>query len=674
MPDVQEPIKGIVHDWTGGVRLQLDRKMEDGGTLEEVLTKHIQATMDVELRNQKGIIANLRKWQKYYKGVRDEKGYPYEGAANVAIPITRSDADAIFVRIYDALTNKRKFFLMKPKGVADPQKEAYFKALETAFEHYLRNVLNFRERIRPAVLQGVKTGTGILRLVYETKNECHYTYATPQQLADPTIEKYKPAKGDLMVKNTSLVFRGPNVYPVPREDFIISSDATNIKNAYMVGMAFTLRKPELKLRGKRDIYIKANVDKCTPVMVQDDIKQDRAEAHGGHIEKTQYEEPYRLWELWLKYDVDDDGEEDDIVVTWNHENGVILNAIYNPLFYGYRPFSDLRGNQIEFTYDGEGVCEILEAIQEEIDAIHNLRLDRLAQINLPVTLVRQGLGLKDFKLTPGKTWVIDENLEEAVRVINFPDVYFSLDREEDRLVAYGDRSVGITQNVLGNSTAERPVAKETLINVEEANKKFKSWTESFRAGLLELGYMLLEMFAQYQPSYTYQDETGKQVSIPMPMGSIRDTLDLDLEVSSEQMNMEVRREMNIAKYQILSDYMTKMAGMVQVFVDPAQNSEMKKFILEVNNIGSKILNAVMEDFDERSPEAIVPDMNKVLDVQKDIMMSADIQAMLQQQQGINPVQPGQGAQAPNPNQQGPAPQPAPQGGMNGPAQAVPPQG
>lgn len=649
-------MRGTVHDWTGGVALKFDRKMDSGRTLGEELTSHIQETMDVELRNQKKLVENLRRWQDNYKGVRKEKGYPYEGTANVAIPITRSDADAIFVRIYDALTNKRKFFLIRPKGVADEGKKAYFKAIETAFEHYLSNVLNLRERIRPAVLQGVKTGTGILKVVYETRNQCYYRYATPEERMDPTVEKYRPSKGDTLVKETSLVFRGPNVHPVPREDFIISSDAMSIKNAYMVGMAFTLRKPELKLRGKRGIYIKEAVEKCMPLMAKEPIKEDRAQAHGLELDKTKYEEPYKFWELWLKYDVDDDGEEDDIVVTWNHEAGVILQGIYNPIFYGYRPFADLRGNQIEYTYDGEGVCEILEAIQEEIDAIHNLRLDRLAQINLPVTLVRQGLGIKDFKLTPGKTWVIDENLEEAIRVITFPDVYYSLDREEDRLVGYGDRSVGITQNVLGNSTTERPVAKETLINVEEANKKFKSWTESFRAGLLELGYMLFEMFAQYQPSYSFTDEAGQTMSIPMPMGNIRDTLELDLEVSSEQMNMEVRREMNIAKYQILSDYMTKMGGMVEAFTNPMVNSEFKKFILEVNNIGSTVLNAVMEDFDERSPQAIVPDMNKILDVQKNMMMSQDIQMMLQQQGGQVPAEPV----------------PPPQGDMSGPPQQVPP--
>ena len=666
MPEETE-IRGTVHAWKGGVPLKLDRKMESGSTLEEELTLHLRETMDVELRNQKKLVENLRRWQKYYKGVREEKGYPYEGTANVAIPITRSDADAIFVRIYDALTNKRKIFLMRPKGEADEQKKAYFKVLETAFEHYLRNVIRFRERIRPAVLQGVKTGTGVLKVVYETQNNVYYRYATPDELQDPSIDKYKPEKGDAMVKETSLVFQGPNVYPVPREDFIISSDATHIKNAYMVGMAFRLRKPQVKVLAKKGIYIKANVDKLSPLTEKEPIKEDRVQAHGLELDKTKYEEPYKFWELWLSYDVDGDGEEDSIVVTWNHEAGVIVQAIYNPVFYGYRPFADLRGNQIEFTYDGEGVCEILEAIQEEIDAIHNLRLDRLAQINLPVTLVRQGLNIDHFKLTPGKTWVIDENLEESVRVITFPDVYFSLDREEDRLVGYGDRAVGITQNVLGNSTTERPVAKETLINVEEANKKFKAWTESFRAGLLELGFMLLETFAQYQPSYTYQDENGQRLSIPMPMGNIRDLVDLDLEVSSEQMNMEVRREMNIAKYQILSDYMTKMAGMVEAFTNPAVNSEMKKFILEVNNIGSSVLNAVMEDFDERAPEAIVPDINKVLDVQKNFMMSQDIQMALAQQAGAqpNPVAPPAGQSVPAPA--------GPQGAPSGQLPQVPPQ-
>jgi hypothetical protein len=627
-PGDRPELKGTVIDWTGGQPINLDRKMDNGQTLEDNLTRHLAIVVDQELRNQKKLVEKLRKWQNNYKGTREAKAFPAEGVANVATPITRSDVDAIFVRVFDSLTNKRRVFLMKPKGVADDMTKDNINKVETAFDNYLKNVVKFKEKMRSPILQAVKTGTGIVRIVHETKYKTTVRYASEFERKDPTIQLYQsPDGGDPLVKDKYCLFDGPNLYPVPREDFLISSDAINIDDAYMCGMGFNLRMPQLKLRAKKGIYIKKNVDKITPENNEQEIKKDRTEAHGVDLVRpdTTETETVRLHELWLSYDVDDDGEEDDIVVTWNHQTGVIVKAIYNPIFYGYRPFCDIRGNAIEFTYDGEGVAEILEPIQEEIDSLHNLRLDRLAQINLPITLVRGGFGINDFKLTPGKTWVLDEDLEAAVRIITFPDVYFSLDREEDRLVAYGDRSVGITPNVLGNSTAERPVAKETLANLEEANKKFKNLADAIRNNFMEVGYKLLECFAQYKPKYEYADENGVQQEVLMPLGNIRDILNLDLEVSSEQMNMEVRREMNIAKYQILSDYMTKLATMVEAFTNPGVPSDMKNFILAVNDMGVKILNDVMEDFDERSPEEVVPDMRKVVNVQKNLMNSPDMQ-------------------------------------------------
>jgi len=674
-------IKGSITEWTGGMPIDLTRKMEGGQTLEQVLVAHLNIVVEQELRNQRQLVQKMRKWQNNYKGVREAKAFPQEGVANVATPITRSDVDAIFVRIYDALTNKRRIFLMKSRGPADPNREAEVKKVETAFDNYLRNVIKFRDVIRSPLLQAVKTGTGIVRVAHDVRYRTFTRYANAYEKNDPTVQLYQsPMGGSPLVKDKYCLFDGPNLYGVSREDFFISSDATSIDEAYICGMAFNLRMPELKLRGKKGIYIDENVKKMKPDTNEpDDIKKDRVESHGIELKKpdTVSTETARLWELWLRFDVDEDGEEDDIVITWSHENGLILKAIYNPIFYSYRPFCDIRGNTIEYTWDGEGVCEILEAVQEEIDSLHNLRLDRLAQINLPVTLVRGGFGINDFKLTPGKTWVLDEDLEQAVRVITFPDVYNSLDREEDRLVAYGDRSVGITPNVLGNSTAERPVAKETLANLEEANKKFKNLTESIRRAFLEIGYKLLECFAQYKPKYEFVDEMGQSQEVIMPLGNIRDVIQLDLEVSSEQMNMEVRREMNIAKYQILSDYLTKLATMVEAFVNPGTPSDMKNYILAVNDIGVKLLNAVMEDFDERSPEDVVPDLRKVTNVEKNIMQSVDLMPPAPppavDEKG-NPVQPGQGtapAGAP-PGQEGaPSAPPIPSAGA-APAPAGPP--
>jgi hypothetical protein len=683
-----ELVKGKIQDWKGGLPINLKQKTEDGRTLEEVLSAHIGETLDLELQNQKQLVAKIKKWNKNYKGIRDEKKYPYDGTANTASSMTRSDSDAIYVRCYDGLTNKRRYFLMKPRGVVPQAQKDYVKSLEYAFDHYLRNVLHWKEKIRPAISQAVKTGTGILKIVQEQNDKTIYRYAKPEELADETIDKFRlEGTNDFAVKEKVVMFSGPNLYPVPREKFIISSDAESIEDAYICGFEFTLRKPEIKLRGKKprggdSVYITKNVEKILASQgkageQKNPVELEELKRKGLDTKKTDYESPINLYELWLKYDVDDDGEEDDIVIVFHNDSRTILKAIYNPLFYGFRPFIGMVGNPNDFMFDGEGVCEILESTQDEVDALHNLRLDRLAQINLPIVLVRAGFRIDEFKLTPGKTWVIDEDLEQAIKIIPFPDVYHSTFEEEDRLKADGDRAVGVTPNVLGMSTTERPVAKETMVNMEEANKKFNNWIMCFRSCALNGGYKLLEFFAQHQPTYSYLDQqTGEEKIIDMPMGNIRDLIELDLEVSSEQMSMEVRREKDIVKYQMLSDYMTKLAGMVSGIVDPATPSNMKIFLVEAARIGTRVINDVMESFDERAPEEVVPNIDKILDVQSLVANSVDLMPPPPQLgPDGQPLPPSGGEEGP-PAQGGPeemAP-PPPGGEAGGPPQPPPMMG
>ena len=664
-PNPQDLIKGKILDWQGGLPIKLSQKMDSGKTLEEELSAHLKETLDLELQNQKKLIDKIKKWNANYKGIRPEKKYPYDGTANTASSMTRSDSDAIYVRCYESLTNKRRYALLTPKGVATEEQKAYVKTLEVAFDHYLRNVLHYKQKIRPAISQSVKTGTGVIKVVYEQDTKTVYRYAKPEELGDDSVDKFKlPGTKDLAVKEKIEVFKGPNIYPVPRERFIISSDAESIDDAYMVGFEFNLRKPELKVRGKKPkigdpIYISKNVEKILNYtsgkkLEENPVSKQDHDFKGLDTKKTEYESPIILHELWLKYDVDEDGEEDDIVVVFHNESGTILKATYNPIFYGYRPFVAYIGNPNDYMFDGEGVCEILESTQDEVDALHNLRLDRLAQINLPIVLVRAGFRIDDFKLTPGKTWVIDEDLEQAIKIVPFPDVYHSTFEEEDRLKSDGDRAVGVTPNVLGQSTAERPVAKETMVNLEEANKKFQNWTTNYRNCTINLFYLLFECFAQHQPEYTYVDQAGQKQVVEMPMGNIRDLIEIDVEVSSEQMSLEVRREKDIVKYQMLSDYMTKLAGMVQALTDPSITSDFKKFLVEVVGIGNRAINDVMESFDERAPEEVVPNLDKIMDVNALIARSVDL---------MQPPPPPNGApgESGGPSEQGPPAQSGPPG-------------
>jgi hypothetical protein len=141
------------------------------------------------------------------------------------------------------------------------------------------------------------------------------------------------------------------------------------------------------------------------------------------------------------------------------------------------------------------------------------------------------------------------------------------------------------------------------------------------------------------------------------------------------MSMEVRREKDIVKYQMLSDYMTKLAGMVQGIVDPATPSNMKIFLVEAARIGTRVINDVMESFDERAPEEVVPNIDKILDVQSLVMNSIDLMPPPPQVgPDGQPIPPSGGEEGP-PAQGGPEQMaPPPPGGEAGGPPPPPPQG
>ena len=647
--DRTDLIRGDVQDWVGGKKIDLDKDIK-GGSVKTVLSMHLKATLNKELDNHKQLVNHIRECQKIYKGKRDPKTFPWVNCSNTATIIPRSNTDAIDVRVDDAIFNKQELFLFGPKGnrVTTDEEDAQLRQQQTAFNHYVTNELSLRRRLRSSMQQDVVSGTGIAKIIYEIKNHPFYDFADDTDKGNRQKVKYRVPGADPVVKNDGVTFNGPNVYAVDRCDFLISSDATNIDDAYLVAHRFYRRKQELKSMASRNQYYPDAVEKLT-VDKFADSKKETAAADGLKMEKTPYEEPYELYECWFKYDVDGDGDEDDILVIFHLASGQILKAIYNPLFYGYRPFVAFVDCPQPFTFDGEGICGILKSLAHEVDTLHNQRMDRMSEIILPMGLYKAGVGLEDFKLTPGVMKPVDVDPSTVVAMIQTPDIPVSTVQEEASLRSDMDRAIGITAATMGVSTAERPVAKDTAVLAEEANKKIQQRIDNRRMGFKELGYKLLESFAQHQPQYTYKDEKGKLNTVNMPHGNIRDMIDLDLEVSSELMNMETRRELGIMKFQMVKQYSDSTMAMAQALSTPAVPSEFKKYILANMDVWNRLMIDVLANFDDKTPEKQTVNIKTAMDTNACIQKSADILAEQQaqaaaQQQGGQPGMGGPGGQ------------------------------
>lgn len=644
-------------EWPGGMPLDLDRKNADGATLRERLEKHVKEELDRELENHGELVENIRTWQNQYQGVKKPKSRPWPGASNLAIPITRSSIDNIEVRILDAVFNRRKPVIVKAKK---PEYMEIARETETALEWLLTRVINLRAKLSPIIKQALKIGTGMAYMAWVDRRRTIYRWKDESD--EKGLREYKVKGSNVpIVKDTQSIYAGPDIIPVPREDLVVSSDAVDVNGAYLIGFRRAYRKSEVDLRVKQKSWDADAVKKIVSPDVPTDNEEARAKNMGLALDKTEYSKPYELWTVWLNYDVDDDGEPDDVMVTIHRATGSIVRGIYSPTFTGQRPFVKMVCNPVEYAFDGEGLCKILYHLQEEIDAIHNQRIDRMKLANTVSALVQSGSGLDNFEFEPGKTWICDSNVQDAFREVKLSDAYPSTYTEEANLISLADRVTGNTPAVQGMSLAERPVFKETMAMLSESNKKFKSMIDNIVAGITEMVYQVLELYSQYDPMIRYQvEEGGKMVdkSISLPITLIRDGLDITLAASSDVISQEVRREMNQQLYLMSSDYSTKLASVAQALSSQQVPPEFKKFLLAASKANAKFYQDVLLDSER-------PDAKELALSFDDIYAPEEIQKMM-----MPPPPP----QPPPGGPQGPPKPPGPQGPPQGPPGGGPPPG
>jgi len=599
--------RGEIDVFPGGQNVNLSVKNDRGVVLKERLTADIAQAMEIEQENQAKRIQKISKWQKMFKGERKKKDFPYAGASNFAVPLTRWLTETILVRIINAIFSQRKFWIIKAEDV---RFEPYVRAFEDALEWWQKNVVDLRGKIFSPLMQCIKTGTGVINMSYVEKNRVAYRPATQEEIDSKERKVYKDKDGNYLVKDVVTKYNGVGIYPISREDWIQSTDSIHPEDAFLCGFRKYLRPAQFQARVNRGEYPEINDLDSTHILtggMLDDTKIARAEDQYKLIQ-TYLQDKIDIWQLNVKYDVDGDGEEDDIVVLWNDTCKKILKCIYTPYFYGERPYVKFIASPVEYSSDGEGTCEILESMQNEIDTLHNQRIDRANQLNAPVWLRRVGNVKGDIPFYPGAIIDCDDPSNDVKPLLGhgvYPDTAYL----ETLVAQYAMQAVGVSAVNMGQSTASRPVARESLLLAQEANKKIQFMIDNVRKSLSEIGIKALEQMSQFTPVYHYKtEENGVMVKkiLEFPPYLLRDGIAVDIAASSEIMNIDVRREINLTLYQLLSDYFTKMTGMANAMANPQVPMAVKKFMADVSPVSTELIKEIVRDFGKTNEDKLVP--------------------------------------------------------------------
>jgi hypothetical protein len=399
----------------------------------------------------------------------------------------------------------------------------------------------------------------------------------PPGIADPSELTFQ----EMPLVKRNQRFQGAESKPIYFRDFLCPLDSTSVHDASIAVHLYD--KPAIEVA---QIYIATLMDEATPkeqavriydalqeLLAMDGTSKSASSSPRPQLGETfglggegaehfadddnQGEQIMEVAEVYLRWDADEDGAQEEIMCLYDRKNK-------RPLFYDYlanrtpsgrRPFDVMRINPVEGRWYGTGSVEVFLPIQEAADLLlnrWNMSLSREGSVifwNPELTL--QGEQNPNLELNGGETYTPKGNIdpESILKVIPLHDIKGrNLHEEIEFLMQVAMNMSGITQAndaaMLGMDTAKLATG---VRNIEQSGQElFSVYLSQLQRGLENV----LRSFVQYSMAYLDVNEafmlTEDQAAAIMEFDPRRiESLDFDIRMEMTR----YRNEQELAQAQ-----------------------------------------------------------------------------------------------------------------------------
>lgn len=407
------------------------------------------------------------------------KNFPIPNASQITIPVIKTQVNTMTSRLYQTVMAADPLASCRTD---DPAFQDFAYDLESFLKRYDEEKIDMEDVLDTAVTECVKLGTSVVEIS---------RYLDERKIVNYTVT-------DGYVQKQEEVFNGPMVWNIPIEDFWIRMGQQDPQKAPWCGAEYRKYWTDIKdwaLAGTLDpnridrIWNRVNDQFAVPETVTQDEKIEVSEPH----ERTEY----RLYKLFVRWDVDGDGIDEDICVWYERMSRTILRCYHNPYRKNRRPYEVFRYIRIEHRFYGEGMADILEMLQEEISSLHNQRMDSNTINMLKLILTSkyiQGLRPGD-PLWPGKIIKVPGDPHKDVNVLDLGTPLRDTTRDEQFALNYVSQVSGIGEVAMGQAQpVSRTTAAAQLSLLEELNRRFDKILKGFRKTIRGIHVQLVDLF------------------------------------------------------------------------------------------------------------------------------------------------------------------------------------
>lgn len=608
----------------------------------------------------------LVEWENAYYNKTDEKTFPWVGAANFHVPITMMGVETYKPRLVEGILGQTPPIMVVPTtGALEDRKDK----VETFLNwQVLTEIPDIEAKVAQSAHLFLQPGLAVAKTEWKiTRKRRRFLREFPGDTALPAIFEAlfgtTPPIDLELVDNlkwtgiipTTLQAGGPLEVTLEL-NFVEDSGTPTIQ--VLVEREEVIERPDIALVDPTDIIapVKGGDDPNElPFIMQrnwwgedrlrhealkgrlySDVVQELLEsgpprgdlplmdsgAYRASVDATEGVEgngpsnvrrqQFEILECYRSYDIDGDGLNEEIIVWLSpHARGRVLGWDYldNVYAHGRRPFRIGKFFPIPFRWYGLAFAEVVKGIQDEINAIHNQRVDYGTLQNIPFFFYRASSSLQQTPLTlrPGQGIPVD-NPQQDLFFPKFQGDQAWGQQEEAVLMQHYERLSGLTDLSIGrqpNRVGATRTAAGTQTLLSEAGLRFKGAMTAFQQFWIGIFTDILSLDQEYLPPNKEFRVTGK-----VPAGiqikdrtEIRGSFDLRLASTNETMNRQKQREDATTVLQATLNPIPMQAGIVG--------------IKGVRRALGKFYKAFGED-----PDFYLETMAPILDPNEELMMFA----------------------------------------------------
>ena len=311
--------------------------------------------------------------------------------------------------------------------------------------------------------------------------------------------------------------------------------------------------------------------------------KDIAEGVEGSGPSNVRQVQFEILEDFRRWDVDEDGQEKEIIAWVSPAlSGRVLGWDYldNVYAHGRRPIRVAKYLPIPFRFYGLSFAESIKGIQDEINSIHNQRVDYATIQNMPFYFYKASGTAPPITtpLRPGRGVPVD-NPQQDIFVPRWGGSPAWASQEETVLHQYFERLSGLTDLTLGrqpNRVGATRTASGTQTLLSEAGLRFKTALMEFQTFWAGIFDDVLALNQAYLPPGVEFRVTGRRPAIMRlkDRSEIQGRFDVRLASTADNLNRQ----------QMRSD----SAILMQALLNPA--------LVQVGIVGLKGVRRVISDF------------------------------------------------------------------------------